>query len=210
MFIILYVCSLIVAYIAFFAKSDLSRYKKILIRIHLVSLFFCSIALLLNISSDYSFYGAWTLPFLSVCLIISGLFLFVLYARSANLLMKIYGGIYFSYPLLIILATMLSRMMLGFGLGLTFLVLNVPDNFYKGKGLVIREGFSGVLAASQKIVLYKSCFPLLKEIGTASLRSENMSQLNIDSIQVQTMTADRIVIKTEPEHRKFTFYKSFD
>lgn len=208
MFIILYLCSLIVSYIAFFAKSDLSRYKKILIRIHLVSLFFCSIALVLNISSDYSFYGAWTLPFLSACLIISGLFLFVLYARSANLLMKIYGGVYFSYPLLIILITMLSRMMLGFGVGLTFMVLNVPDNFYKGKGLVIREGFSGVLAASQKIILYESCFPLLKKIGTASLGSENFSQFSIDSIQVQTKVADSIVIKTAPDDRIFTFYKS--
>lgn len=208
MFITLYIICLIVAYLVFFSKHDCTKYKKTIIRIHLASLAIWLIQLLLNFSSDYALYGAWTLPFVLTCYFVSGLFLFVYYGRSSNILMKIYGGVFFFYPILIIVGAIFSRFIMVIGIAITVFALDVPANIYSGKGVIIREGFTGVMAASQRIELYKSCFPLVKKLGETSLGSETLGALKIDSIVVTPGKADTIIIKSNPDNRTFKFHKT--
>lgn len=96
-------------------------------------------------------------------------------------------------------------MFLVFGLGLTLFILNIPENLYSGKGMVISEGFSGMLAASQKIELYESHFPLVRKLSEANLGSETLGQVKIDNIKVLKGAADTIIIQSEPDHRTFKF-----
>lgn len=208
MFIIIYCICLIIAYILFFLKRDLTKYKKTLIRIHLACLVVSLIQLILKISSDYALYGTWTLPMVLTGYFASALFLFVHYCRSSNILMKIYGGLFFFYPIFFIVAALFARIVLILGISITFFALNIPDNLYSGKGLIIREGFSGVMAASQKIELYKSCFPLVKKLGETDLGSASVNEIKIDSILLIQGEANTITIKSNPENRIFRFYKS--
>ena len=207
MFIIVYSIFLIAAYILFFLKRDLTKYKKTLITIHLTGLAVWLVQLFLNISSDYALYGTWTLPLVLTSYFVSGLLLFVHYGRSSNILMKIYGGLFFFYPIFFIAGALFTRIVLIFGISITSFVLSIPDNLYSGKGLIIRKGFSGVMAASQKIELYKSCFPLVKKLGEASLGPESVKEIEIDNILVIQEKADTIIIRSNPENRVFRFYK---
>ncbi len=207
MFILFYLICLISGYIFYFFKYNFIRYKRVVINSHFISLAFCLIALGLSLISDYSFYGGWIAPFFTTVMISTGLFLFVLYARSSSIWLKLYGGLFFTYPLIILIAALFSRVFLVFGAGLILFVLYKPDNLYSGKGMMIREGFSGMLAASQKIELYEIHFPLVKKIGESNLGSEILSQVKIDSIKVVTVAADTLIIQTEPDHRTFKFSK---
>lgn len=207
MFILIYLICLISAYLLYFSKYDLLKYRRIVINSHLISLTICLIALAMNLTSHYSFYGGWITPFFATGMISSGLFLFVLYARSSQIWLKLYGGLFFSYPLIILIAAIFSRMFLVFGIGLTLFILNIPENLYSGKGMVIREGFSGMLAASQKIELYESHFPVIEKLGETNLGSETLVQIKIDSIKVCKGAADTIIIQSEPDHRTFKFSK---
>ncbi|TCC99674.1 hypothetical protein [Pedobacter hiemivivus] len=183
------------------------KYKRILTNIHLISLAFCLIALGLNILTDYYFYFNWIVPFFTLGLITSGLFLFVLYARSSNLWLKIYGGLFFTYPLIILAGALFSRMMLLFGVGLPLFLLSIESNLYIGEGMMIREGFSGVLAASPKIQLYETHFPLIKKLGVAYINHDIFQELKIDSIKVSKVTGDTIILQSEPDHRQLEFRK---
>ena len=207
MFIFIYLLCLILAYVCFFSKYNFTKYKRTVIKVHLISLAFCLIAAAMNLMSDYSFYSGWITPLFATSMISSGLLLFVLYARSSKIWLKLYGGLFFSYPLIILIAALFSRMFLVFGIGLTLFILNIPENLYSGKDMMIREAFSGMLAASQKIELYESHFPLIKKLGETNLGSETLIQIKIDSIKVCKGAADTTIIQSEPDHGTFKFSK---
>lgn len=207
MFILIYLICLILAFVFYFSKANLVKYKRIVTNIHLISLAFCLIALALNLLTDYYFYFNWIVPFFTVGFITSGLFLFVLHARSSNLGLKIYGGLFFSYPLIVLVVAFLDRLAMAIVISVPLFLLSVNSTLYVGEGMMIRERFSGVLAASPSIELYETHFPLIKKMGVTNVNHDIFRELEIDSIKVSRGGGDTIIIQSEPDHRQFKFSK---
>ena len=139
-----YLFSLVGIYILPFVKRDFGDIKRLILRVHLVTLIVLLVEILLWLFSDYKLYGSWTLPVVTLFFMITGTLLIVMYWKTKYRFIKIYSGFFFFYPLLVTGAFFMSRLLAVLMVSLPLASLFVPDTLGTGNGMTVRREFNGV------------------------------------------------------------------
>lgn len=201
-----YLFSLLCIYILPFLKRDFGDSKKLILRVHLVTVIVLLIEILLWRFSDYTIYGSWTLPIVTLFFMITGSLLIVMYWKTKYRFIKVYSGFFFFYPLLVIVAVFMSRLFAVLIVILPLASLFVPDTLGTGNGMTIRHEFNGVMAASDKLMLYKSYFPLERKIGHKYLNHQEVNSLDISQLGPLKMIGDSVAVFYNEGKKPLVFF----
>lgn len=203
--IIFYILALICSYVLFFRKGDHTQLKKRVVQLHLASVAIMLIEYLLWTFTAYRLYGAWTFPVAAVLFLITGTLLMVVYWKTTNLFLKIYGGIFFFYPLLIVLAAFTERLFMAILISIPLAMLFTPETVGYGNSMSIKKEFSGVLGYGTRVLLYKSYFPLEKKIGETYVSPAELKEMG--NLEEAVVKGDSVVVFYNHHRDKLKFLR---
>jgi hypothetical protein len=148
-------------------KNPSLTQKKFLTVLHVISLILLSVDCCLCFFWETTFKTAWFDKIHAIAFFSSGTANFALLQSSRlNIFFKIYYGLFFFYPVFVLISIFIDKIFFALMLAPFALTLLLPDTYYADNQLEVREKIGGLLGTPRIALIEKYIFTE-REIGIA-------------------------------------------
>jgi hypothetical protein len=197
----IYISLLLLTAFLYFMKNEwASKYKKVLINVHLV-LF---LLIILNLSV-FNLRGVWLERIIVITFLLTGAGIFALYRKTLNLWKKIYFGFFLFYPLIAPITFFIDRIMFVLALSPFILTMLIPETKLSSQDFEIRSPI-GLISPLRLQLIQKG---LITETSLGICNNEDVVLLDISGIKITSQESDstQAIIFSNGKEYPATFYK---
>lgn len=191
---------LLTAFLCFIKNEWPSKYKKVLISVHLV-LF---LLIILNLSV-FNLRGVWLERINVITFLLTGAGIFALYRKTLHLWKKIYFGFYLFYPLIAPITFFIDRIMFVLALSPFIVTMLIPESRLSSQDFEIRSPIG--LISTPRLQLIKK--GLITETSLGICNNEDVVLLDISGIKITSQGSDstQAIIISKGKEYPATFCK---
>ncbi len=204
--IIIYIVLFLMSVLLFYVNNRLFfKYKRYLVRIHLISFVLLLINVVLVIGFESSFKTFWFNRLALLCFLISGAFIFAIGQGHSKLRDKFYFGFFFFYPIFTALTMMMDRIFFVL-VASPFLWMSItPEIYYHDSNYDIRR-VRGIMAP-RILELVKNGVFLETRVGM--YHGEDIENKAYQNLKIITQNSDSISVSVDIAGvtKKITFLK---
>ncbi len=197
----IYICLYLLTIVLFFVKQNWAyKYKKLLIKAHLILLFI----LLLDIFV-VNLKGVWLDRLFVVAFLLTASITFALYSRKLRTLQKIYFGFFLFYPIVAAATFLVDRIMFAVVASPLLFALTVPETKFSSKDYEVRE-IVGALAPV-RLTLVKKGLVTERYIGIINAGELNYGDITGLNILSETKDTTFAIVTSGDKNYKVAFHK---
>lgn len=170
-----------------------TKYKKYLVRIHVISVALLLVNVVLIIGFESSFRTFWFDRLVLLCFLLSGTFIFAIGRNHLKLRDKLYFGFFFFYPFVVVLASVMDRIFFVLVASPFLWVSTTPEIYYHDSNYDIRP-VKGIMAP-RILELIKNEVFLETRVGT--YRGEYIENKAYQNLKIITQNSDSISVSVD-------------